>query len=276
MFGATGQVAREVLRLDPSVVALGRDRADLSDPAACAAAIAASDCDLVLNAAAYTQVDKAESEPDLARLVNADSPIAMAQASSRRRIPFLHVSTDYVFDGSGHLPWRETDGTSPINTYGRTKLAGETGILASAAQAIVLRTSWVFSAHGNNFVKTMLRLGRDRPELNVVEDQIGGPTPAAEIARTLLHIARSRSGHGLYHYSGMPDTSWKGFAQEVFRQAGLKAVVKGIPTSAWPTPARRPLNSRLDCSRLWADFEIDRPDWRIGLGHVLAELETAS
>ncbi|MFB2531530.1 dTDP-4-dehydrorhamnose reductase [Paracoccus sp. p4-l81] len=276
IFGQTGQVARELARLLPDAVFLGRDRADLTDPVACAAAIGAGDYSAVINAAAYTAVDRAETDAQTARLVNADAPGAMARACAARGIPFLHVSTDYVFDGSGSRPWHPGDPTGPLGVYGATKLAGEDAVRASGARAAILRTSWVFSAHGSNFVKTMLRLGAERDRLTIVADQIGGPTPAAAITRALVTMAAAMQGGqpgGTYHLSGAPDTSWADFAREIFRQSGLSCQVEDIPTAAYPTPAKRPANSRLNCDSLTADFGIARPDWRDGLTTVLAELK---
>lgn len=277
VFGRTGQVATELGRLAPEARFLGRDQADLSDPAACAAAIRVSGCKAVLNAAAYTAVDRAETDPDLARVVNAEAPAAMARAAAELGVPFLHVSTDYVFDGSGDQPWAERDPTGPLGVYGATKLAGERGIAAAGGQWAVLRTSWVFSAHGANFVRTMLRLGAGREVLRVVADQHGGPTPAAGIAAAglaMLGAMRADGGlGGLYHFSGAPDTSWAGFAREIMAQAGLSCRITDIPTTDYPTPARRPANSRLNCAAIFRDFGISRPDWRAGLAQVLQELK---
>ncbi|MEM8647596.1 MAG: dTDP-4-dehydrorhamnose reductase [Pseudomonadota bacterium] len=276
VFGKTGQVATELQR-QAEVTALGRDQTDLSDPQACAAAIADLKPSVVINAAAYTAVDKAEDEEPLARVINAEAPGVMAQACAMQNIPFLHISTDYVLDGSGTHAWAETDPVSPQNAYGRTKLAGEDAVRASGANHIILRTAWVFSAHGANFVKTMLRLSETREALNVVEDQIGGPTPAADIAATLLTLAdalRAGAKGGTYHYAGTPHTSWAGFAQEIFAQAGKDLAVTGIPSSDYPTPAARPLNSRLGCAKLASDFGITAPDWKAGLAAVLKDLKT--
>ncbi|SEO23730.1 dTDP-4-dehydrorhamnose reductase [Gemmobacter aquatilis] len=278
VFGQTGQVARELQRAAPEARYLGRDHADLTNPAACAAAIRASGAQAVINAAAYTAVDRAESDTATAQLVNGDSPGGMAQACAAQGIPFLHVSTDYVFDGTGTAPWRPEDPTAPINVYGRTKLAGEAAVRTSGARHVILRTSWVFSAHGANFVKTMLRLGAERSHLRVVADQIGGPTPAKGIAATLLTLAaalRDGATGGTHHYAGVPETSWSCFARETFAQAGMDVTVEDIPTEAYPTPARRPLNSRLDCAALATDFGITPPDWRAGLAEVIGELKGA-
>ena len=276
VFGRTGQVARELARLAPEARFLGRDEADLSDPDACARAIRESGCQAVINAAAYTAVDRAETEPDLAGQINAAAPAAMASAAAGLRIPFVHISTDYVFDGSGDQPWVETDPTGPLGVYGASKLDGERGIAAAGGQWAVLRTSWVFSAHGANFVKTMLRLGAERDELRVVADQHGGPTPAADIASACLTMAQAMRAEpalgGVYHFSGAADTNWAGFAREIMAQAGLACRITDIASSDYPTPARRPMNSRLDCSAIRRDFGISRPDWRAGLAQVLLEL----
>ena len=276
VFGKTGQVATE-LALQADVTSLGRDAADLSDPAACATAIDAGDWDAVINAAAYTAVDKAEEEEALAQIINADAPAAMACAAAARAIPFLHISTDYVFDGTGTDPWRVTDPNAPQNAYGRTKLAGEEAVRAAGGQHAILRTSWVFSAHGNNFVKTMLRLSESRDALSVVDDQIGGPTPAAAIAGALLEMAQQMKTDpakgGTHHFGGTPPVSWAGFAREIFAQANRPVTVTGIPTADYPTPAARPLNSRMDGTALETDFDIAQPDWKAGLHDVLKTLK---
>ncbi len=277
VFGSTGQVALELQRRLPDAVFLSRAAADLADPAACDAAIRAQRPSHVINAAAWTAVDRAEAEEAEATVVNGDAPAAMAQACADLRIPFLHISTDYVFDGNGTRPFTPEDPTAPIGAYGRSKAKGEAGVRAAGGAHLILRTSWVVSAHGTNFVKTMLRLGATRETLSVVADQIGGPTPAANIAQTLILAAESmRQGHagGTYHFSGVPDTSWADFARAIMARAALPCQILDIPTSAYPTPARRPLNSRMDCSNLHAAFGIDRPDWQQGLDRILKELST--
>jgi len=280
VFGQTGQVATALAQrtcADITITCLGRDQADLTDAAACAAIIAHTDADIVINAAAYTAVDRAETEAALAHAINATAPAAMAWACAARQIPFLHILTDYVFDGSGSTPWQVTDPTGPLGVYGQSKLAGEAGVRAAAGAHVILRTSWVFSAHGANFVKTMLRLGAMRPEINVVADQHGGPTAADDIAAALISIARAfhtgRGISGTYHFSGAPDVSWAGFARAIFATAGIDCAVQDIPTSAYPTPAARPANSRLDCSALARDYAIARPDWQRSLRHVLQSLK---
>ncbi|MGV6875739.1 dTDP-4-dehydrorhamnose reductase [Pseudochelatococcus sp. B33] len=278
VFGRTGQVARELARRAPEATFLDRRQADLTDPAACAAAVRTSAADVVINAAAYTAVDQAESEVATAHLVNADAPGAMARSAADLGIPFLHVSTDYVFDGSGTRAWQPPDAVAPLNAYGHSKLAGERAVREAGGAHIILRTSWVFSAHGANFVKTMLRLGAERSHLRIVADQIGGPTPAADIAASLLSLASALhegARGGTHHYAGAPETSWVGFAREIFSQAGLSVDVEEISSAEYPTPARRPLNSRLDCTTLAADFGIPPPDWREGLAQVIADLKEA-
>ena len=269
-------MARELARRCPAGVTarfLGRDQADLMHPTGCAAAIA--DCDVVINAAAWTAVDKAEIEETAATVVNGAAPTAMAQRCAALAVPFLYISTDYVFDGTGEAPFRPDHPTAPLGAYGRSKLAGEQGVLAAGGRSLILRTSWVVSAHGANFVKTMLRLGRERESLNVVADQIGGPTPAADIADALLVAAKAMvdGAHGgTHHFAGAPDVSWAGFARTIMAQAGLACQITDISTSAYPTPAARPLNSRLDCSAFEAEFGVKRPDWRLGLAAILQEL----
>jgi dTDP-4-dehydrorhamnose reductase len=278
IFGKTGQVALELQRQAPAgetLVALGRDQADLTRPETCAQAIREHAPTLVINAAAYTAVDRAEEEEETAHLVNAEAPGAMARACAGLGIPFCHVSTDYVFDGAGETPFKTTDPVAPLGVYGRSKLAGEEAVQAAGGTAAILRTSWVFSSHGNNFVKTMLRLSETRDALSIVDDQIGGPTPAADIAATLLRMgARMREGQtgGLYHFSGSPDVSWADFAAEIFAQAGRDVKITRIPSADYPTPARRPLNSRLDCAQLATDFGVTQPAWKEGLALVLKEL----
>ncbi|WP_054004197.1 dTDP-4-dehydrorhamnose reductase [Shimia sp. SK013] len=276
VFGRTGQVATELQRQSDRVISLGREDADLSDSNACAKIIAETEAVAVINAAAYTAVDKAEEEELLATCVNGETPKAMAEACAARGLPFVHISTDYVFDGSGTTPWRPTGPTGPLGAYGRSKLAGENGILAAGGNAAILRTSWVFSSHGNNFVKTMLRLAETRDALTIVGDQVGGPTSAADIAAACIKIANAMlAGQegGTYHFSGAPDASWADFAREIFDQAGRAVAVTDIPSSDYPTPAKRPANSRMDCGDIQKDFDISRPDWRVSLAAVLKDLK---
>lgn len=281
VFGENGQVARELgALLGPDCTLLGRNSVDLSSAgqarAAIETALSNGPVDGIINAAAYTAVDGAEADRDAAFALNATAPGEMAQAAAKAGVPFIHLSTDYVFDGSGAAPWRPQDPTGPINVYGASKLAGEEAVRGAGGVHAILRTSWVFSAHGTNFVKTMLRLGAERDELSIVGDQIGGPTPADAIARACVDVAKELRENveksGTYHFSGAPDCSWADFARAIFDVADLTVAVKDIPTSAYPTPAKRPLNSRLECGDLHQTFGIDRPDWRAGLRRVLKDL----
>ena len=276
VFGKTGQVATELQR-QADVMALGRDAAELTVPAACAQVIARHAPDAVINAAAYTAVDQAEDDEDTATRINGAAPAAMARACADLGIPFVHISTDYVFDGSGQMPWPVDAPTGPLGAYGRSKLVGEDGVRAAGGTYAILRTSWVVSAHGKNFVKTMLRLGADRDRLTIVADQVGGPTAAGDIASACLAIAAQlrddAAKTGTYHFSGGPDVSWADFAREIFRQAGLTCKVADIPTSDFPTPAKRPANSRMDCSSTTEQFGIPRPDWRNSLSLILKDIK---
>jgi dTDP-4-dehydrorhamnose reductase len=281
IFGQTGQVARELARRAPEARFLGRHEADLTDPAACTAAIAGHApanpaLRAVINAAAWTAVDAAEEAEETAAVVNGEAPGAMAAACADLGIPFVHISTDYVFDGTGETAFPPDHPTGPLGAYGRTKLAGEEAIRAAGGTYAILRVSWVVSAHGTNFVKTMLRLGAERDRLTIVADQIGGPTCAADIAEACLSIAQQLqedpSKSGIYHFSGTPDVSWADFAREIFAQSGLTPEVVDIPSTDYPTPATRPLNSRLDTRSTTETFGIKQPDWKQGLKEILEEL----
>ncbi len=285
VFGETGQVARELAR---TAVARGidarflsRGAADLAEPETCVRAIAAAEADVIVNAAAYTAVDRAEDEPGLAHAVNATAPGAMAVAAAAKGLPFLHVSTDYVFDGAPGRAWREGDATGPLGAYGASKLAGEEAVAGATPDHVILRTAWVFSAHGANFVKTMLRVGRGKPEMRVVGDQQGGPTAARDIAGALWTIAQAwsagRGEAGVFHYAGAPACTWADFAEAIFARAGWpeRPAVARIATADWPTRAVRPANSVLDCTRIAATYGIVQPDWRASLDTVIAELAEA-
>lgn len=278
VFGEIGQVGQELqLRAGDAVLEVrGLDVANFENPDACAAFVRDTDADAVINAVAFTAVDKAEEMQDLAEVINATTPAILANAAAARGLPFIQISTDYVFDGSGDQPWSVDSMSGPLGTYGRTKLSGEIGVRAAGGPHAILRTSWVVSAHGNNFVKTMLRLGAERDRLTIVADQIGGPTAAADIADACLNVAgqllTDPSKSGTYHFTGGPDVSWADFAREIFRQAGTNCEVVDIPSSDYPTPATRPLNSRLDNSLTLATFGIARPDWRTSLADILSDI----
>jgi dTDP-4-dehydrorhamnose reductase len=276
VFGKDGQVGRELSKLN-DVKAVGRQEADLSDPAACAALIRFVAPRAVINAAAYTNVDKAQSEQALATVINADAPAAMGAVCAELGIPMVHISTDYVYSGAGSAPQKTTDPTGPLNVYGTSKLAGEEGV--RLATHVILRTSWVFSEHGNNFVKSMLRLGAERDSLNIVADQIGGPTAASDLAQACYQaveqLIADPSLSGTFNYAGAPDVSWADFAREIFAKSGVECVVNDIPSHEFPTPAARPKNSRMDCSAL-SKLSIQRPDWRDSLTNVLSTLGYSS
>ncbi len=277
IFGQTGQVARELARARPDARFLSREEADLADPTACARIIAASNANAIINAAAHTAVDRAETEANLAFQINGAAPTEMAKAAAEKGIPFIHISTDYVFGGQGTQARAPDDPLKPLGVYGQSKLAGEAGVRAAGGAHVILRTSWVISAHGSNFVKTMLRLSNTHNVLRVVADQIGGPTPAAAIAETVVNIATQLVAHpertGTYHFAGTPDVSWADFARAIFADAGRDVSVEDITTEDYPTPAKRPQNSRLDCASLERAFGITRPNWRAGLHQILAEIK---
>ena len=275
-FGAGGQVGR-VLAQMPEVTALTRAEADLSQPGLCGEAIRNLRPKYVINAAAYTNVDGAESAEELAFRINADAPTEMAQTCADLDVPLVHISTDYVFDGSGTMARRPDAPTAPLNAYGRSKLAGEAGVRAAGGPHAILRTSWVFDDYGKNFMTTMLRLGASRDHLTIVADQIGGPTPADALAAACLatgrHLMADPGATGVYHYAGQPDVSWADFARAIFEVSGLSCTVEDIPTSNYPTPAARPLNSRLDCQSFETVFGLQRPDWRANLAAYLSKYE---
>jgi dTDP-4-dehydrorhamnose reductase len=274
LFGAGGQVGLEALRLGGAdVVGAARADADLSSPGAAAALIARIRPSAVINAAAYTAVDKAESERDLAFRINAEAAGEIATAAARCGARLVHLSTDYVFDGRGRSPISEAAPTAPLSVYGLSKRAGEIAVMAGHAGAVVVRTSWVFAPHGANFVRTMLRLGKTREQMNVVDDQLGGPTPADAIAVLCLDIARKEGPAGLYHFQGAPAATWADFAEAIFAEAGLATRVARIPTSGYPTPATRPLFTVLDCEKIAQDYGAAQPDWRRALKVAVAALK---
>ena len=281
--GAGGQVGHELLRLAPEgfeTMGMGSAELDITDAAQVVATVERLQPQLIINAAAYTAVDKAESEPERAWEVNRDGVAHLAIAAERLGIPVLHISTDYIFAGDAHAPYRESDPPRPTGVYGASKLGGEVELVANCSRALVLRTSWVFGVHGNNFVKTMLRLGREHEELGVVADQHGCPTSAASIARALWQLATQYREQGtlpwgIYHFCGAPACSWHEFAVEIFRQAHALGLlprvpqVRAIATADYPTPARRPAWSALDGGKLQDACRIPASDWKNDLGTVL-------
>lgn len=282
--GGTGQVGTELLARAPAdleLVAPPRAELDLSDPTSIERAFAARPYAAVINAGAYTAVDKAESDVVTAWRVNALAPAALAALTARAGVPMVHVSTDYVFDGCKPEPYVEDDPVGPLGVYGASKEGGEQAVRTANARHVILRTAWVFSPYGSNFVKTMLRVGGERPTLRVVDDQRGCPTAAGDIADALLAVARRllddpASPTGTFHYAGAGDTTWCGFAREIFRIAaergGPNPTVEPITTAEYPTPARRPSNSRLSSGALRRSFEIDARDWRRSVADVVAGL----
>ncbi|MGX5219792.1 dTDP-4-dehydrorhamnose reductase [Pseudomonas segetis] len=281
--GAHGQVGHELVRLAPAgftVTGLGSSELDISNLEQVANKASELKPQLIINAAAYTAVDKAETDSERAYTVNAKGAENLATAAAKLGVPLLHISTDYVFSGDASAPYKETDPTNPSGIYGASKLAGEQAVAKHCAQHIIMRTSWVFGAHGNNFVKTMLRLAQTRDELGVVADQHGCPTSAASIAKALWALASQYSNKGnlnwgIYHFSNMPATTWHGFAEAIFSQAvALKQLprapkVNPINTVDYPTPARRPAWSVMDCSLIEEKLTIEQSDWREELAEVL-------
>jgi len=283
--GMTGQVVSALIERAPrdvELIALGRPRLELSVRGAVLAALRATRCDVIINAAAYTDVDKAESEPDTAMRVNGDGAGFVAEIAAELRAPLLHLSTDYVFDGTLNRPYREDDATGPVGAYGRSKLAGEQKIAQLHPNHVILRTAWVYSPFGANFLRTMLRLGETRDEVGVVADQVGGPTSALNIADALYAIARrvtdDSSPHlrGVFHMTGAGVATWADFAEAIFAEAethGRAPVrVKRITTADYPTPARRPANSRLDNAKLQRVHGLALPNWRQSMAHCILRL----
>jgi dTDP-4-dehydrorhamnose reductase len=285
--GTEGQVARSLQRAGAlaghEVLALGRPGLDLAgDPADIGRALAGTAPDIIISVAAYTAVDLAEDEPDLAEDVNARGAGGVATAANRLGVPLLHLSTDYVFDGTKDAPYSEDDETGPTSVYGRSKLHGEQAVLAAHDNVAVLRTAWVYSPFGRNFVKTMLNLAKDRPEVRVVADQFGNPTSALDIAAALLKVADGliRSGdqrlRGIFHMAAPDEASWADFAEHIFtvsaQHGGPSATVVPIRTIEFPTRARRPANSRLDCTRLSDTHGVTLPRWRGSTALVVKEL----
>ena len=285
VFGRNGQVATELARVASpaagTIKFLGRGECDLAVAGAAAQAIRSFAPDVVINAAAYTAVDKAESDRDAATALNALAPAEMAEASAAIGAPLIHISTDYVFDGLTPGAYRETDPCAPLSVYGASKLTGEVAVRDRQPRHVILRTSWVFSPYGANFVRTMLRLGAERDELAIVNDQHGGPTAAADIAAAILKIATGirddSAAFGTYHYAGAPVSTWFDFANAVFEHAaahGLKTpkAVRAIATADYPTAAIRPQNSTLDCSAITRYWGIERPLWQSSLSRCVEAL----
>jgi dTDP-4-dehydrorhamnose reductase len=288
IFGSGGQLGVELLRtawpagLEP--IGLPRAACDIADAAAVARILDAAEPAILVNAAAYTAVDRAEAEPEIAFRTNRDGPAILGAACARHRIPIIHVSTDYVFDGAQPEGYGEGDPVAPLGAYGRSKLDGETALAAAWDDHVILRTAWLFGAHGENFVKTMVRLGRERETLAVVTDQRGSPTPADSLAAAIAVVAAAildrRGRWGIYHFAGDEPVSRHGFAAAIFdrlaERTGRAPALTPIATADYPTPARRPANSVLDCTLIERVYGIRPPSWRAGLDRVLEELLTAA
>jgi dTDP-4-dehydrorhamnose reductase len=287
VIGQEGQVARALAERAPAheatVIRLGRPKLDLADPSGIEDILRETGGDLIVNAAAYTAVDQAEKEPELAQAINGIGPGVVAGAAAAMAIPLIHISTDYVFDGTLGRPYRESDPVSPLGVYGSSKLMGEQAVATEAEDHVILRTAWVYSPFGKNFVKTMLRLGAEREELGVVADQIGSPTSALDIAdgifgigRKLIDNPQDRNLRGLFHMAGSGYASWAEFAAEIFassaRFGGPAARVRPIATTEYPTPAKRPASSRLDCTKLADVYGISLPPWRESLSACVRRL----
>ncbi len=293
LFGKTGQVGWELQR---ALAPLGTVTAvdvksttfcgDFSNPEGVAETVRRVRPDVIVNAAAHTAVDKAESEREFAELLNATSVKAIAVEAEKLGAWLIHYSTDYVFPGTGETPWLETDAVAPLNVYGETKLAGEKAVQENCTKHLIFRTSWVYAGKGNNFAKTMLRLAKDRPELSVINDQFGAPTGAELLADCTAHAIRTALHKpevaGLYHLVASGTTTWHDYAALVFAEAkaaGMELAIEklnAVPTSAYPTPARRPTNSRLNTEKFQRQFELVLPDWQVGVKRMLAELFTTT
>lgn len=287
--GQAGQVVTSLVErgrlLGHDVIAIGRPQLDLSDPESVARALAAAAPDVIVSAAAYTAVDKAETESDLAFAVNGAGAGAVAEAAKRLGVPLVHISTDYVFDGTLERPYHEGDPTAPTGVYGASKLAGEEAVLATLPDnSAVLRVAWVYSPFGNNFVKTMLRVAGGRDEVSVVADQLGNPTSALDIADGVLAVAanlvadRDPALRGVFHMTASGEASWADFANAIFKESaergGPSASVRPITTADYPTPATRPANSRLDCSRISKVHGVALPEWQGALATVIERLQS--
>lgn len=277
--GQVSQALQQRLQGLGELIVLGRDQLDLANPEHIRQQVSAQRPDLIINAAAHTAVDLAESEPDAAFAINAIAPGILAEEAKALGVPLIHYSTDYVFDGRKAAPYTENDTPNPLSVYGQSKLAGEQAIAAAGGEYLILRTSWVYSNHGKNFLLTMQRLLQEKPQMRIVADQIGAPTWAGSIANsTRALIERWQAGAagewGVYHLTAQGETSWFGFAQAIAQQLRAEgkacAELEAIPSSAYPTPAQRPLNSRLDCSRLQQQWHVSQPHWQDALRECLA------
>lgn len=279
--GQVGHCLTERLKVNAEVLALDYEGLDITNREAVLNTVAKFKPNYIINAAAHTAVDRAEQEIELSYAINRDGPSYLAQAAKACGAVMLHISTDYVFDGTGEKPYQESDSTGPQGVYGQSKLSGELAVAEACPEHLILRTAWVFGEHGNNFVKTMLRLAQSRDDLSIVGDQFGGPTYAGDIADALIAMVQfiehgKQPQWGVYHFSGMPYASWFDFASAIFQAAQQHQVLAkqpklaAIPTSAYPMPAKRPANSRLNCSKIEHQFAIKPSDWHAALNNIQA------
>lgn len=277
--GQVGSLLVEQLSNKATVMAVDRNELDITDESAVEEAVSSFQPDIIINAAAHTAVDRAEEEISLSYQINRDGPMFLARAAEKINAAMIHISTDYVFSGDDEGEYSETDKPDPQGVYGQSKLAGEFVVAEACERHIILRTAWVFGEHGNNFVKTMLRLGRERDRLGIVGDQFGGPTYAGDIAATLIKIAKKIQADeevqwGVYHYSGAPSVSWFEFASYIFEQAKCQGVLEKLPelssitTVEYPTPAKRPANSKLSMDKIESEFGINASDWKSALANI--------
>tara|TARA_B100001540_G_C15667325_1_gene578416 strand:+ start:130 stop:990 length:861 start_codon:yes stop_codon:yes gene_type:complete len=276
VLGKNGQVARELNNFS-NIISLGSEKINFLDLQNCQKEILKTDPDIIINTAAYTDVEEAEIKKEKAMILNCDAPGLIAKIAEDKKIPFIHLSTDYVFGDNGEIPLKETDNTKPLGVYGLSKLLGEEKIQHTNAQYLILRTSWIFSKYKNNFLDTMIDLSKKRTTIKIVADQVGSPTEASDIAKICIFLSnilvKNKGIKGIYHYSGFPYVSWADFARKIFDITNSKIIVENISTSEYSSRVKRPLNSRLDCNRIKKEFNVDQPLWEKSLEKVLRELK---
>lgn len=274
-FGKNGQLSRELSKSD-SVINVGRNEVNLLHSKACEEIIYKYKPVAVINAAAYTAVELAEEEIEKAYAINAYAPGSMARACADLNIPFVHISTDFVFNGSGNSPWKEEDAVDPLNVYGKTKALSENLVLNTGGRNVILRTSWVFSPFGKNFLKTILKASVSKSSLKIVYDQIGGPTPAADLAEAVIHILNvmnEENKAGIYHFAGAPYTNWADFAEIIVSEAGKDMVIEKIKSTDYQSQVIRPINSRLNCEKFVREFQYPLPCWNEGIKNTLNQMK---
>ena len=275
VLGKNGQVARELNNFS-NIISLGSEKINFFDLQNCEKEILKTNPDIIINTAAYTNVEEAEIKKEKAMILNCDAPGLIAKIAEDKKIPFIHLSTDYVFGDNGEVPLKETDKTKPLGVYGLSKLLGEEKIQNTNAQYLILRTSWIFSKYKNNFLDTMIDLSKKKTNIKIVADQVGSPTEASDIAKICIFLSnilvKNKDIKEIYHYSGFPYVSWADFARKIFDITNSKIIVENISTSEYSSRVKRPLNSRLDCNRIKKEFNVDQPLWEKSLEKVLREL----